>query len=310
MADVNETITLSPTQRGLLYAITAVLIWTGFILVSRAGALASLGMTDLLAVRFGTAFVLLGPVAWIMRKQWVSVRMLLLGLIGGLGYGLFVYAGFERAPATHAALLLPGLMPVMIAVMAFLFAGERKSAKVWLGIGVSSLGISLLLTTTLLESTRYWLGDLCFVLACFCWAAYTVLLRAWNIQPWTATIGVVMVASIFYLPVYFGALAGGLNEVPWSVILGQCFYQGVLATIVQMICYVRAVQLLGATRMGGLMALVPVFAGGLAVPLFNEPLSVVLLLSIVLVTLGSVVGNWPQRISLVVAGQCIARGVR
>lgn len=282
------------TTRGLLYALGAVLIWSGFILVSRAGALASLAMTDMLAVRFGTALVLLVPLVWIKRRDLFNLRILVLGAIGGLGYGAFVYAGFERAPATHAALLLPGLMPVMIAVMAYLFAAERKPAVVWLGIAVSSLGIGVLLLNTLLESTRFWLGDLCFVLACFFWAIYTVLLRAWKVPAWTATVGVVMVSGGLYLPLYLGLFYQGFSEQSWALIIGQGFYQGVLATIVQMLLYVRAVQLLGATRMGALMALVPVLAGGLAVPLFGEVLSPILMLSIGLVILGSVVGNLPQ----------------
>ncbi len=278
---------------GLLYAFGAVLIWSGFILVSRAGALASLSMMDMLAVRFGTAFLLLAPLAWRKRRDLLNRRILLLGLIGGLAYGAFVYAGFERAPATHAALLLPGLMPVMIAVMAFVFASERKPILVWLGIGISTLGIGVLLADTLFESSRYWSGDLCFIVACIFWASYTVLLRAWNIPAWTATVGVVMVAGGLYLPVYLIGYSQQLVEQGWLLILGQGFYQGVLATIVQMVFYVRAVQLLGATRMGALMALVPALATGLAVPLFGEPLTPVLLLSIGLVMLGALVGNLP-----------------
>ncbi|UTW10773.1 DMT family transporter [Marinobacterium rhizophilum] len=285
----------SRVRQGLLYALGAVLIWSGFILVSRAGALASLTMVDMLAVRFGTAFLLLAPLAWRMRRVLLNGRVLLLGLVGGLAYGAFVYAGFERAPATHAALLLPGLMPVMIAVMAFFFTAERKPLLVWLGIATSSLGIGALLFDTLFQSSDYWLGDLCFVLACVCWAVYTVLLRAWNIPAWNATVGVVMVAGGLYLPVYWLLLSPGLGEHSWALILGQGFYQGVLATIVQMVFYVRAVQLLGATRMGALMALVPAIAAGLAVPLFGETLTPVLLLSIGLVMLGALLGNLPRR---------------
>nr|WP_067289173.1 DMT family transporter [Marinobacterium profundum] len=294
MANSTGTSNISTeVSRGLLYALGAVLIWSGFILVSRAGALASLTMTDMLAVRFGTALVLLAPLIWIKRGDLFNLRILVMGLIGGLGYGAFVYAGFERAPATHAALLLPGLMPVMIAVMAYLFAGERKTGVVWLGIAVSSLGIGLLLLTTLLESTRFWLGDLYFVLACFFWAIYTVLLRAWKVPAWTANVGVVMVAGGLYVPFYLGLFYQGFGDLSWALIAGQGFYQGVLATIVQMLLYVRAVQLLGATRMGALMALVPVLAAGLAVPLFGEALSPALMVSIVLVMLGSMVGNLP-----------------
>jgi drug/metabolite transporter (DMT)-like permease len=283
------------SRRGLTYAAVAILIWTGFILMSRAGSLASLAMTDMLAIRFGTAMVLLAPLAWRYRRQLFSFRILVLGLFGGLGYGLFVYSGFARAPATHAALLLPGLMPVLVAVAAVILAGERRPRMVWIGILVSSVGVAVLLLETLLQSSRYWVGDLCFVGACVCWAVYTALLRSWALEPWVATIGVVVVTALLYLPVYVLWLPGGLADASWSMLLSQSLYQGVLATIVQMICYVRAVQLLGATRMGALMALVPVLAGGLAVPLFGEALSIGLVVSIALVLLGSVVGNLPSQ---------------
>ena len=283
------------TRRGLIYAAVAILIWTGFILISRAGSLASLAMTDMLAIRFGTAMVLLAPLAWRYRRPLFSFRILVLGLFGGLGYGLFVYSGFARAPATHAALLLPGLMPVLVAVAAVILAGERRPRMVWIGILVSSVGVAVLLLETLLQSSRYWVGDLCFVGACVCWAVYTALLRTWALEPWVATVGVVVVTALLYLPVYVLWLPGGLADASWSMLLSQSLYQGVLATIVQMICYVRAVQLLGATRMGALMALVPMLAGGLAVPLFGEALSIGLVVSIALVLLGSVVGNLPSQ---------------
>ncbi|MFC6670601.1 DMT family transporter [Marinobacterium aestuariivivens] len=282
-----------PVAIGLCYAMAAILIWTGFILVSRAGTLAALGMTDMLAIRFGTAVLLLIPLAWLKRQQLFNVRILVLGLVGGLGYGCFVYSGFERAPATHAALLLPGLMPITIALAATAFAGERKAAKVWRGILISSSGILILLAETLATSAQYWTGDLYFVLACLCWALYTALLRAWALDPWTATVGVVVVTAMLYLPVYMTLLPTSLADVSWTMLLSQGLYQGVLATIVQMICYVRAVQLLDATRMGALMALVPVLSAGLAVPLFGEQITPGLLLGMTLVLAGSVMGNMP-----------------
>lgn len=290
---MNETSDRQRTLRGIAYALTAVLIWTGFILISRAGTLAALAMPDMLALRFGSALLMLSPLIWRLRQQLMDIRILVLGIVGGLGYGLFVYSGFERAPATHAALLLPGLMPVMIAIAAALLAGERKPLVVWLGICVSSLGILALLFETLLGGADYWLGDLSFVLACLCWAIYTALLRGWAIGPWQATVGVVLVTALLYLPVYGLWLPSSFAEVSWSMLLGQVLYQGLLATIVQMICYVRAVQLLGATRMGGLMALVPVLAGGFAIPLFGEQLTPALLISMGLVLGGAAIGNIP-----------------
>lgn len=282
---------------GLLFGLGSVLIWTGFILVSRAGALSPLGMTDMVAVRFGTALLVLSPLIWRWRRQWWQPRMFILGGIGGLAYSLSVYAGFERAPANHAALLLPGLMPIVIAVLASLLLKETKTAQVWLGIAVSSTGIAVLMLESLLVSRDALAGDLLFVLACVFWGIYTVLLRAWRLTPWLATVVVVVITALLYLPPYFLVLPQGLAGVSWQTIAVQAVYQGILATIVQMLFYVRAVQLLGASRMGALMALVPVLVGVLAVPVFGEVITPGSFIGIVLGFSGAVLGVWKFRVT-------------
>ncbi|TYL46598.1 DMT family transporter [Marinomonas sp. IMCC 4694] len=276
---------------GFAYALAAVAIWTGFILVSKAGALAALALPDMMMVRFGTAFVLFSPFIWQHRKTIVQWRMCALGVIGGLAYALSVFNGFQHAPATHAALLLPGLMPIMIAIFAYFLANERHSFTSWLGIFISSLGILALLAETLLADVSYWLGDASFVLACVFWGIFTVLLRRWKFAPWHATLGIITVTTVAFAPVYALFLPHQLGEASWEMIGLQAFYQGVMATTVQMVFYGRAVHLLGATKMGALMALVPVFASVIAVPLFGEQWTIGLMVALVLILTGTIVGN-------------------
>ena len=71
----------------------------------------------------------------------------------------------------------------------------------------------------------------------------------------------------------------------------QSFYQGFMATIVQMLLYVRAVQLIGAANMGSMMAIVPILAGFTAIPVFNEVLNEELIISLLLVSLGVWIAN-------------------
>ena len=73
----------------------------------------------------------------------------------------------------------------------------------------------------------------------------------------------------------------------WSDIVVQAFYQGFLATIIQMIFYVRAVQLIGPSSMGALMAIVPVLSGVAALFVFQEPVTFALCTAFVLVSLGA-----------------------
>ena len=277
--------------KGYAFALIAVMIWTGFILISRAGALASLSLPDMMMIRFGTAFLLFFPFIWIHRKAIFQWRIVILGTIGGLAYSLSVFNGFQYAPATHAALLLPGLMPIMIAVLAYFLAGERHSRFAWLGIGISSLGIFALLLETVLSGVSYLLGDISFVVSCLFWGIFTVLLRRWKFAPWHATLGVITVTTLVFTPYYLTQLSNAFQGVPYSMIALQAFYQGVMAIAVQFVCYGKAVHILGATKMGALMALVPLLASAFAVPLFGEPVTTGLVIALVCIVGGTLVGN-------------------
>lgn len=278
-------------MKGYFFAVISILIWTGFILISRAGALASLSLPDMMMVRFGTAFFVFFPFIWVQRKVIFQRKMLLLGSMGGLAYSLSVFNGFQSAPATHAALLLPGLMPIVIAVLAYFVAGERHSRFSWMGIGISSLGILILLFETLLSSASYWVGDISFVVACLFWGVFTVLLRRWKFPPWHATLGVITTTTLVFTPYYFTHLPQAFQGVPYEMIALQAFYQAIMAIAVQFVCYGKAVHILGATKMGALMAIVPLLASMFAIPLFDEKITAGLVIALACICVGTIIGN-------------------
>lgn len=277
--------------KGYIFASISILVWTGFILISRAGALASLSLPDMMMVRFGTAFCVFLPFIWMQRKAIFQWRMLLLGAIGGLAYSLSVFNGFQSAPATHAALLLPGLMPIMIAVLAYFLAAERHSRFAWAGIGISSIGIIILLFETLLSGASYWIGDISFIVACLFWGIFTVLLRRWKFPPWHATLGVITATTVLFTPYYLTQLPHVFEGVSHGMIALQAFYQAIMAIAVQFVCYGKAVHILGATKMGALMAIVPLLASVFAIPLFGEQLTTGLIIALVCICAGTIVGN-------------------
>lgn len=265
-----------------------VAIWSGFILVSRIGGASAMTAWDLFAIRYVTAAAILIPV-WRYRRRpaLLDGRMLALTAIGGLAYGLLAFSGFKRSPATHAAILLPGLLPFAIAIAARVLLGERLGAGRWVGLGLIGAGVASLASEVFSGNPASLSGDLLLVAASACWAVYTVLLRRWAVAPLDATVAVTLQTALLYLPVYALALPRSLASVPWPEILLQAFYQGVLASIVQMLLYVRVISLLGPTRLGALMALVPVVAGLLALPLLGESLTAEILAGLVLVSAGA-----------------------
>ncbi len=257
-------------RKAYLQVALTILIWSGFIMVSRLAGRSVLSFWDVTALRFGTATCLLLPAIWSWRQTLWQWRMLALALTGGLGYSLLVYAAFARAPATHAAVLLPGMMPFLTTLVAFLLLAERPDRHRRISLVLAALGLVCMIYSLWRAGTPLAAGDLLYLSASLSWSIYTVLLRRWQIPPWQATTGVACLSAAIYLPIYVLFLPHHLHAAAWSAILLQAGYQGCLVVIVAMILYTRAVSILGAVRVGMCMALVPGLAALLAVPLLGE----------------------------------------
>lgn len=136
-----ETLRQGPPLLGYGLAGLIIVIWTGFLVVSRLGGTGGLTPYDVTAIRLGTAAVLVLPL-WLRggRQRLWEPRMLALTLCGGLGYTLFTYSGFRLAPAAHAGVLLSGLQPFLIAWCAWAVMGERPTAQRWAGMAVIAAG--------------------------------------------------------------------------------------------------------------------------------------------------------------------------
>jgi len=283
---------LRRSSKGYLCALGAVLIWSGFILVSRKGGISPLLSYDIIAIRYLTCASLLLPV-WLFWKRFnlLQPRLIISALIGGLAYALFAFKGFDLAPASHAAILLPGLLPLAIVLLTIFMNKERHRLEKYVGVSLINLGIGILFWQEFKQSGGFSNGHFSLMGAAICWAIFSVLINRWDIKPWEATVSLAVVTCTVYLPVYIVYLPKAISAEVWQDVLLQSFYQGFLATIVQMMLYVRATQLIGAAQMGSMMAIVPVLAGLSAIPLFAEPLSLALLVALFLVSLGVWVAN-------------------
>lgn len=287
--------TLHDKRQGYGFAFAAALIWAGFILVSRMGGMSELLAFDVIAIRYVTCAAILLPIWWFkFRFKLFTPRLIICSLIGGLAYALCAFSGFQLASASHAAILLPGMMPLFIIALSFLINKESHGLQKWLGVSVITLGVIVLFAGELnvfsgaLDfNITTLLGDVWLVAAAFFWAVFSVLIKRWEITPWQVTVSLALLTCLFYLPVYIAFLPKALSQASGADILLQAFYQGIMATIIQMIFYVKAVQKIGPSEMGAVMSIVPVISGVAAVVIFNELLTVELIMGLTLVSLGS-----------------------
>lgn len=281
----------SSALQGYLAALATVVIWAGFILISRLGGKTALTGWDIVALRLGTASLVLLPFSLSFPAgTWRSLRMWAMALIGGLIFLVFVYAGFKRAPAAHGGILLPGMQPFLVTALAWLLMGSRPSRLRLFGLIPIAAGVACVAAPQLLgahsgPSTLN--GDLLLLGGSIAWATYSVLVKKWVVDAWLLTRFVALASTLVYMPIYLLWLPKGVDQVPMSMLLLQGLYQGLGPTIIAMLLFLRAVAILGAERTGALVALVPVMAGLGAVPMLGEPLTGWLVAGLLLVSGGA-----------------------
>lgn len=284
---------MNPDRREKLVGYGLVLftlsVWASFILLSRLAGKSVLTPWDTTALRFGTAAIVLLPYILIKMdiRQFVDWRYLVVAILGGLGYAMLAYVGFSLAPAAHGSIFLHGMLPFFTAFMGWWIVDEQMTRDRWLGLSCIALGIGAMAVVEMTNPhSHFGWGDVMFMTASASWAAYTALLKRWQLPPVAATVGVAIISALLFLPVYALFLPSGLAQASWQIIAVQASFQGILVVIVAMLTFIEAVQRLGAFTVGCFLALAPMLAASLAVPILGEPLTLGLALGL----LGMVTG--------------------
>jgi drug/metabolite transporter (DMT)-like permease len=269
---------LKPTTteyiRGALYGLAAVSIWAGWIVAARLGLKTSLTPWDITAIRFGVAGVIVLPYLLkkglaIDRLGWIGMAAIVLG--GGAPMVLVANSGLLFAPAAHAGALFPGVMPLLVAILAAVVLGEAFTAPKRIGfvlILVGVLGIVWGAGGTI--GSRQNIGHALFIGAGMLWACYTVAMRKARLEGLHAAAIAAVGALITYVPVY-GFISGtSLVNAPWRDITLQAFVQGLLTAVISLLLYGRAVSILGASSGAAFAALCPAMTALLAIPILGE----------------------------------------
>lgn len=283
----------SSSRAGWIAVTATICIWTGFILVSRAGGKGLLTGWDVAALRFGVGALI--AVFFLPRVALPPLRVIaLFSLFGGIGYAVTVYSAFRMAPAAHAAVLMPGALPFETAVIAWLWLKQAPSRAQRIALVLVLAGIMLTAADTLWHGSQItgmqMVGDALFLCGSSAWATFTLLLRRHPVSPLAATVTTTLGSAVVYLPIWWLFLPSTMGQAPGAEILMQAVYQGVLVVFVAMLLYTLAVRHLGPQTVALLMAVVPGLAALAAVPLLDEPLSMLTLAGLAAVTAGAVLG--------------------
>ena len=252
----------SSRWKGNALACLSISLFTAFALMSRAGLTTGLTAKDIAALRFGVGGVLLLPI--VVKHGLGGLRVLQaveLAALGGIGFAMLAYAGFALAPAAHGTVLIHGTLPLTTALLAFAFGDTRKATAGAPGLVLTAVAVlAMLLDRSTERSDPGHAGDICLLLASFCWSAYGIRVRRLGIPAIHAAAIVATVSAALYMPVYALMPGKALFDAAWPTLLVQAVVQGALIGAASIFVYTRAIAHLGATRMSHFVATVPAIA--------------------------------------------------
>ncbi|OYW59827.1 MAG: hypothetical protein B7Z10_03315 [Rhodobacterales bacterium 32-66-7] len=262
---------------GLAIGLAAASIGALYVVFARWGIQHGAAATDLTALRFGVAGVVLLPyLFWRLRAEptvlaakwrvWLAVSAL-----AGTPFGLLMFGALQYSPPSHAAVFPFAAMSLMGMILSAIVLGDRLTLRKLTGIGVVLAGLILISGIRADSFTAAGLiGDAMFLVAGTLWAGFGILLRRHRLDPLLATAVIAVSALVTFVPVYLWQTGGaGLSTLTPTVLVVEAVVQGLIAGCGTLFTYARMVSILGPSRAAIFPALAPGLAALIAWPVLG-----------------------------------------
>ena len=277
---------------GLLAAAGVLVIWSGFIVFSRAGVLAGLTPYDITAMRFLVAGLLTLPftLSWWPRHLPVGAQVLLALAGPGAIYSVMMFTGLQRSSAAYGGVFSNGALPLFTMLLAFAVAGTRPGRGEWMGSLIIVTGGILVAWRGLgVGGTDVFTGIALFLGAAVIISIYIYGIRHWNVTPRQALAIVNIPNMVIFLPVWVLFLPSTMAETSWEVVVAQTLFQGLGPGFLAIVIFAMMAYHLGPTPTAAVSAAVPASATLLAIPVLGEIPTQLEWIGIVVVTAGLMV---------------------
>nr|WP_255592642.1 DMT family transporter [Bordetella sp. BOR01] len=279
----------------MAFASASVLIFSGWFVVTRFTVTHQLRVWDVAALRFGAGAVLLAPI--LLRQRLPAgawLEGLLYAVLWGAPFVLLVALGLQRTTAAQASSIVPALMPVIAGLISWYLTRQRPPISTVLSYLAILTGLIVLVASRPTAGTTVDIvGYGALVLAASTWAVYSVRFRSSRLTALESAALICFWSAIVFLPVYVVGGLSRLSQASFQEIAFQLVYQGILMSCVALFAYNRAIAALGSGAAAAMMALVPVLATLLAIPVLHEYPSILGTMAIIVIAIGVVVAAKP-----------------
>lgn len=232
------------TIKGICAGMIATTIWGGFYPVSRllfgyeGDSIEPLNFTF---IRFMLASIFLSPILFqagererireMLKSDWLGLG--LLGIVGIVGEGLFVFWALKYTTGARAS-LMANTSPISTLIISWLAGREFLTGKKVLGMLIGFLGLVLVFlgegNDRFAQEASTIVGDVMALFSGICWAIFTVYgdVYAKKYGGMLCCEMMFLVAGAFLLPIILVMNGGIILDLPWGAWLGA-LYLGLLS---------------------------------------------------------------------------------
>lgn len=291
---------LQSRAAAILALVCATACWGANLTYSRT-ALSAFTSLQLASYRWVPAVLIFGVLALVLEKRRPRIhhgewgRLILCGIIGGLGYSLLLFLALQHLSAAQAG-IFSAFNPLMISLAAFALYRTPIFAKAWAGLAIAMLGIILIFAlpaeADLMSRDSLVIGMIFIFLALIAWTIFTLVSSKLTTPPLTSALvqGVTALSTSAILLSTRQELV--LPELQLSHIVSYLFVS-IFATTIAFLLWLFGSRITGAGIAGNFINLVPVFAVSVAA-MNGETIAPIEILGSGVVIFGTVLASSPQ----------------
>ena len=269
--------------KAYIFLVLCTLFWAGNFIVGKVASLFEIPPFSLNFYRWLIAFIILFPFTYKKITEnfcEIKKKIIPLSIMGFTSITIFnsvVYYSLNFTQVLNGVLMI-STIPVLIIFFSSCFTNEKIKINQILGVITSLIGVLIIITkfqlNTLL-SLNLNKGDLWILVAMISWATYSIMVKEKkiNLDPLALLQTLIFIGLIFLIPFYLYELHNAqflkLN-IPVLLTVG---YVVIFAGIGAYIFWIGAIKIIGPSRSGVFLHLMPVFSSLMAIFLLGERLA-------------------------------------
>src|SRR6056300_1257021 len=269
--------------KAYIFLILCTLFWAGNFIVGKVATLFDIPPFTLNFYRWLIAFLILFPFTYKKLYQnfnEIRDKIIPLSIMGFTSITIFnsvVYYSLNYTQVLNGVLMI-STIPVLIIFFSSISTSEKVKLPQILGLVISFIGVLIIITKfefNKLLNLNLNKGDMWILVAMISWAIYSIMIKEKkiNLEPFVLLQTLILIGLVFLIPFYiyeiltFQYLA---INIPVMLTVG---YVVLFAGIGAYIFWIGAIKIIGPSRSGVFLHLMPVFSSLMAIFLLGERLA-------------------------------------